>query len=215
MSGAKPGSRRPFPRLSLAVTGIVLVVIYSAIVAGAARAHEPWADEAQSWLIARDASLFEIWTKLVRLEGSPGLWHSLLHSLIALGLPYSGLNYVSGVLGLSAALVVFFFSPFPLAIRALLPFTYFLCFQYAVVARNYSLAPVLLFSAAAAYRAGLNRLLLILLILLATVSAQAFLLSLAFAAAITFYVAGSWRRLGQDARMKMIVAAVVYLAALI
>ncbi|MFL6450191.1 MAG: hypothetical protein ACJ746_21305 [Bryobacteraceae bacterium] len=203
------------PRPSILVIGMVLAGVYSAIVAVTAHAHEPWADEAQSWLIARDASLLQIWTKLVRLEGSPGLWHSLLHFLISLGLPYSALNYLSGVLGLAAALVVFFFAPFPAVIRALLPFTYFLCFQYEIIARNYSLAPVLLFSAAAAYCANRNRLLLVLLILLALVSAQALLLSVAFAAAIAFQNRRDWQSAEWAERKNMAMRAAVYVAALL
>ena len=207
-------SRRRFPPLSVVAAGIILALAYSVIVAVAIRTHEPWADEAQSWLIARDANLLEIWTKLVRLEGSPGLWHSLLHVLISLGVPYSGLNYVSGFLGLSAALVLFFCSPFPLVIRTLLPFTYFLCFQYAVVARNYSLAPVLLFSAAAAYRARRNGWLLVLLILLALASAQAFLLSVAFASAIGFLRLRTGPALCAAGRKNTTIAIVTYVAAL-
>lgn len=195
--------------------GLLLAVVYSVVVFTTAHAHEPWADEAQSWLIARNASLVEIWSRLVRLEGSPGLWHSLLHVLISLRLPYSGLNYVSGALGLAAALVVFCFAPFPLVIRALLPFTYFLCFQYAVIARNYSLAPLLLFSAAAAFRAKRNRLLLALLILLALVSSHAFLLSLAFAVTIAFQIARRWRFTDEPARKNVAKAALTYAAALL
>ncbi len=215
-SGPELNTRRNFQRISLAIAGLVLAVAYSAVVGLAAHAHEPWADEAQSWLIARDANLVDIWTKLVRLEGSPGLWHSLLHVLISLGMPYSGLNYVSGALGLAASVVLFCFSPFPLAIRSLLPFTYFLCFQYAVVARNYSLAPVLLFSAAAAYRAKRNGLLLSLLILLACVSAQAFLLSVGFAVAIALEMGThQWTKASSERRKNALIAAVAYLAALV
>src|SRR5437764_4179030 len=117
-------------RTWLVPAALVLAIFYAAVVYRTAHAHEPWADEAQSWLIARNASLVEIWTKLVRLEGSPGLWHSLLHGLILLRFPYSGLSYVSGALGLAAGCVVFCFAPFPLPIPWLLPFTYFLRFQY-------------------------------------------------------------------------------------
>jgi hypothetical protein len=208
-------SRRNSSRTWLTGVGVLLAIFYAAVVFKTAHRHEPWADEAQSWLIARNASLVEIWTKLVRLEGSPGLWHSLLHGLILLRLPYSGLNYVSGALGLAAGAVVFCFAPFPVVIRAALPFTYFLCFQYAVIARNYSLAPLLLFSAAAAFRANRNRLLLVLLILLALVSAQAFLLSLAFAATITFRIGRRWRFTDEATRRNVAKAALVYAAALL
>jgi len=208
---AKAGSSR----IWLAVTAVLVALIYSILVFRTAHAHEPWADEAQSWLIARDANLVDIWSRLVRLEGSPGLWHSLLHVLISVGLPYSRLNYISAVLGLASALVLFWSSPFPLGIRALLPFTYFLCFQYAVVARNYSLAPVLLFSAAAAYRANRNRLLLVSLVLLALVSAQAFLVSFSFAVMILFQMGLKWRASPKEARKGMIGAAAVYASAVL
>src|SRR5207248_10881543 len=110
---------------------------------------------------------------------------------------------------------VFYFSPFPVVLRGLLPFTYFLCFQYAVVARNYSLAPLLLFSAAAAYRANRSRLLLVFLILLALVSAQAFLLSLAFAISVAIPISRTWPTVGNSARKNMVVTGSVYLGALI
>ena len=36
--------------------------------------HEPWADEAQSWIIARDASVSEIIWDVSRYEGTFPLW---------------------------------------------------------------------------------------------------------------------------------------------
>lgn len=214
-AGTVPPGRHGASGIWLTTTAALVAIVYSILVFTTAHAHEPWADEAQSWLIARDANVSEIWTKLVRLEGTPGLWHSLLHVLISIGVPYSRLNYISAVLGLASALVLFCASPFPVVIRALLPFTYFLCFQYAVVARNYSLAPVLLFSAAAAYRANRGRPLLMSLVLLALVSAQAFLVSFSFAVMIAFQMGLRWRTSQQPARKTMLVAAAVYVAALL
>ena len=40
--------------------------------------HEPWADEAQAWLLARDSGLFELLFKRLRYEGHPGLWYLIL-----------------------------------------------------------------------------------------------------------------------------------------
>ena len=40
--------------------------------------HEPWADEAQSWLLARDLGWFQLIFGELRYEGHPGLWHSIL-----------------------------------------------------------------------------------------------------------------------------------------
>ena len=180
-------------------------LVYAVLVLVAASRHEPWADEAQAWLLARDASLVDLWSRLLRLEGSPGLWHSILHFLIRAGMPYDGLNYVSAMLGLAATVVILGYAPFPLAFRILLPFTYFLCFQYSIVARSYSLAPVILFSLAAVYRADDKRIAWItfLLVLLATVSAQGFLLSTAIALTFGLEYVLRWRSVESAVQRKL------------
>jgi hypothetical protein len=55
--------------------------------------HEKWADEAQAWLIARDLSLWRIFSYELRYEGSPGLWHLILWiAQHALDAPYAALG---------------------------------------------------------------------------------------------------------------------------
>ena len=56
--------------------------------------HEPWRDEAQSWLIVRDLS----WRGLISqlpYEGTPPLWHFLVKPLADLGLPYFSQNILN------------------------------------------------------------------------------------------------------------------------
>jgi hypothetical protein len=141
--------------------------------------HEPWADEAQSWLLARDASLAQLWGHLLHYEGTPGLWQTLVHALIRLGLPYSAYGFVSALLGLAAVVLLLRYAPLPLFIRILLPFTYYLCYQYAVIARSYALIPPLLFGVAAIYPNATRKPVLttLLLCLLAGVSVHGFLIS--------------------------------------
>jgi hypothetical protein len=131
--------------------------LYLAVVTIAVWHHEPWADEAQGWLLARDAGLVELWTRLLHYEGTPGLWQTLLHVFILLGFPYRALNLLSAALGVAACWLVARHAPFPAPIRLALPFTFFLCYQYAVVARSYSLLPLLLFSAAILYQRSVPR----------------------------------------------------------
>ena len=45
--------------------------LYGVVVAAAIRWHEPWADEAQAWQIARSLSLRQMF-QVLRYEGSPG-----------------------------------------------------------------------------------------------------------------------------------------------
>ena len=159
---------------------------YAVLTGAAVLRHEPWADEAQSWLIARDASLFDLWTRLLHYEGTPGLWQTLLHCLIRAGLPYGGMNVLSGLLGFGAACLLIWRAPFPLAIRVVLPFTYYLAYQYAVIARSYDLLALLLFCCAAIYPKVSEKPLLftLLLCLMAAVSVHGMLLALAIGFAV-------------------------------
>jgi hypothetical protein len=101
--------------------------------------HEPWFDEAQAWLIARDSSPWTILAHLVRYEGSPGAWHLVLWAAERLGTPYDALWLISGAFACAGAWIVLYKSPFPFWLRLGVIFSYFWCYQYAVVARSYAL----------------------------------------------------------------------------
>ena len=174
-----PLAERVVPEIRPRTVVYVALSLYALLAALTVRHHEPWADEAHSWLLARDASLTQLWGHLLHYEGTPGLWQTLLHALIRLGLPYSALGFVSGALGLAAAYIVLRYAPLPLFIRVLLPFTYYLCYQYAVIARSYALIAPLLFAIAAIYPQATRRLawMTALLCLLAAVSVHGFIIS--------------------------------------
>jgi hypothetical protein len=171
--GAPATSARPHPLIYFALSA------YALLVALTVHVHEPWADEAQSWLLARDSNLTHLWGKLLHYEGTPGLWQTLLHGLIQLGLPYAAYGYVPAILTLAAVYLLLRYAPLPLFIRLLLPFTYYLCYQYAVIARSYALIAPLLFAVAAIYPQIPRRpaLTTLLLCLLACISVHGFLLS--------------------------------------
>lgn len=131
------------------VASLATLVVYGALVSLVISRHEPWFDEAQAWLIARESNPFELF-RVLPYEGQPGLWHAIL-MLPAKTLPYEALNWISGLLG---TLGVWFFlrrSPFPTPVKVLVPFSYFVFYQYGVVARNYALLPVVIFCLAAIY----------------------------------------------------------------
>ena len=115
-------------------------IAYMTVVAVVMYFHEPWFDEAQSWLIARDSSFADLLTLRPHYEGHPPLWTLLLSIPAKTGVPYEiGLK---GVQFLCAALLggwLIFRAPFNRLTIALLPFTYFICFQYGVTARPYAL----------------------------------------------------------------------------
>ncbi len=126
--------------------------LYAALVAFAIPWHEPWVDEAQAWQLARNLSLSDLFRTWIRLEASPGLWHFILWILVHLRVGYAGMHWFCGVIALAAAALLIFKSPFPRYLRLSLPFTFFLLYQYAVVARNYVLAPLLLYLVALCWK---------------------------------------------------------------
>ena len=107
-----------------------------------------------TWQIARSVPVLEIFRHYLGYEGSPGLWHLLLAMLAKMNVTYEGIHWVSGLIAVGTSLLLIFLAPFPLWIRFTLPFTLFLAFQYAVVARNYVLVPILLFTVAIVWRRG-------------------------------------------------------------
>lgn len=142
-------------------------------------AHEPFADEAQSYLIARDASFFSLFTEIARMEGTPVLWWIWLKILLFVGLPYS-LLYLSSVIPNLIAVALFVYkAPFSLVVRLLFPLTYYILYQYNIVARNYSLLFLCIVLVALAWKKRFQHPLryITAIILLSNVSLYAFILS--------------------------------------
>lgn len=117
----------------------LILLTYTSLVCFGVSVHEPWFDEAQSWLLVRDSSLLELLSERLRFEGHPPLWYLLLTPFIKLGYPYAGLGFISAGLGVLGTSILVFDRRIPLIFRAAVPFTFFLGYQYAVVARSYIL----------------------------------------------------------------------------
>ena len=100
--------------------------------------HEPWFDEAQAWLIARDASLKDIFFVLPHYEGHPPIWHLVLLPFAKLGAPFELSIKLVSLTFCSIAMGLFIFkAPFKRIIRLTIPFTYFFFYQYGVISRPY------------------------------------------------------------------------------
>lgn len=100
--------------------------------------HEPWFDEALAWLISRDSSVKTVLFEATHYEGHPGLWHLILMPFAKLGAPYElSLSIVSLLFSGAAVTIILFKAPYKRIIRLLIPFTYFMFYQYSVVSRPY------------------------------------------------------------------------------
>lgn len=101
--------------------------------------HEPWADEAHAWLFARDASVIQLLTKYAHSDGHPILWHLILKFFIFLGLPYKKIGYISLLFSTIGVSLFVCKSKFNKVIKLLFSFSYFVLYQYTVIARGYCL----------------------------------------------------------------------------
>ena len=101
--------------------------------------HEPFSDEAQSFLIAKNASISEIFSVISRTEGTPALWYLWLKLCIFIGISYEYLSVTSIIPMFLGVALWIHKSPFPKVVTYLFPLSYFIFYQYNIVARNYSL----------------------------------------------------------------------------
>jgi hypothetical protein len=163
---------------------LVVWVVYLIMLACTVPWHEPWNDEAQAWLLARDLSIPQLLVHGLRYESHPPLWYLILWLPAHLHIGYFIFCWISAVIAAAGIYVLLRLSPFPFYLRAVLPFTFYLAYQYAVVARSYVLYPLLGFLVAHVYRQTKPRpvLMVVLLALLANISVHGTLVAVSFAA---------------------------------
>ncbi|MBR4656111.1 MAG: hypothetical protein IKO68_05980 [Oscillospiraceae bacterium] len=102
--------------------------------------HEPWFDEAQSWQIAKCASLRELFLEIPHYEGHPPLWWLILAIPAKLGVPFEiGLKSVGFLIAVPSVYLILFRLPYPRLMRLLLPLSYFVFYQYGIIVRPYGL----------------------------------------------------------------------------
>jgi hypothetical protein len=180
---------RPDTRFAAAISVAFLIVGAISVAF-----HEPWPDETQAWLIARDATGLVSLLRNSRYEGSPVLWHLLLLPITRLGwIPLmSALNlaFAAGAVFLFAG-----FSPFDRVTRALFAFGYLPLYEWGTIARNYAMGIFFLFLFAVLYPRRRPILQGLVLALAANTSAHAALLA---ASLLAFVVIDRGRWLGEE-----------------
>ncbi|GAC1330154.1 MAG: hypothetical protein NVSMB17_07230 [Candidatus Dormibacteria bacterium] len=127
------------------------LVAYLALVLVTISRHEPWFDEAQAWLLARDANPLQLITRYAGYEGTPVLWHFLLLVPAKTHMPYITLNLLSMLIALAGVVLFLRYAPFPAWLRVVFTFSYYAAYQYSVVARSYCLLLPAMFLLAMAY----------------------------------------------------------------
>ena len=114
--------------------------------------HEPWFDEIQAWAISKD-SISNILFFLPHYEGHPPLWHLILKCFSYFNVPVEyGIKIPNLLFMFGAVWLLIFKAPFPRVLRLVLPFTYFVFYQYVVLSRPYSIFCFAIFLAAYFYK---------------------------------------------------------------
>ena len=115
--------------------------------------HEPMYDEAQAWMIARDASWWELIFEIPHYEGHPPFWHLILALFAKSGISFEvGLRIPGAIFCITSVWLIVFRSPFPKVVKCLLPFTYYIFFRYSIVVRPYCMTMLGLCLVAIAYK---------------------------------------------------------------
>jgi len=136
--------------------------------------HEPWRDEAQAWLLARDLNCFELIANM-KFEGHPILWHLCLKVLQLFKLPYFSQMVLHVILNILAVYLILAKIKMDKYLKLLFIFSDIVAFEYLVFSRNYVLVLLLLVIIAIVYKDRFKRPILysILLILLANTTSHA------------------------------------------
>ena len=186
------------------IADITVFGIWLMVVGIVLQRHEPWADESQAWLLARDLDLKAIWFHELKYEGSPGLWHTILW--IAqhwFGAPYAAMGPIGAACAAAGVAFILWKAPFPRPLTYLLVFSYVLFYQYAVVARSYNLLPLALFAAAYSYRDRAHPArMTVALLVLAFVSLHGSLLAVALGLCYLLEAIKEWSALSETTRTR-------------
>ncbi|MBP2654022.1 MAG: hypothetical protein H6Q73_1591 [Firmicutes bacterium] len=187
--------------------------VYTILVVMLALRHESWADEAQAWLIAKECTVPDLLLHVIRYEGTPALWHLILMVPAKLGLPYKYISLFSASISIISIYFFLRFSPFNPILKVLLPFTYFIFFQYSVVARSYVLLPLLLFILASFYERWQEKIFIFVTLtsLLANVSIHATLLSIFIFLYCYTDIVRKWVLLSETHKRSYILGAIIYI----
>ena len=129
---------------------VILFLFYALITLFFVLHHEIWRDEAQVWQICHNASFFELFSHLSN-EGHPSLFYLIIMPFAKIGCSVLSMQILCWFACCIAVILLLRYSPFDLKTSIVLtisaPFLYF----FPVIARNYSLIPLLVFLIAILY----------------------------------------------------------------
>lgn len=140
-------TRSPVTPKSFQQKGLLVAayVLYLCLLALTITKHELWGDEIHSWNIAKGSGSYADLIANIRYEGHPPVWYSLMWMLSKLTHQLLYLQCLQFAIAAAAVWWLLFRSPLPQLIKVMVPFGYYLLFEYAALSRNYAVAMLFVF----------------------------------------------------------------------
>jgi hypothetical protein len=145
---AKAGSSAP------AVWARLFLLLYLLLLGLATWKHTLWRDECQAWTIVRASHSLHQVLHNTRYEGHPPLWFFVIYPLTWVTANPGWIKLPNLLCAVVSALLIFRSRQLPWWVRFGSIFSYYLFFEYALIARNYMLGIMLLLAAVAMMRAS-------------------------------------------------------------
>lgn len=105
--------------------------------------HEPWRDEANVWLMARELSPFGL-LREIKYQGHPCLWYFLVMPFVKIGLPFRTIGAISYLVMAATAGIFLRKAPIHIITKTACLFSPIFTYFYPVIARNYCLIALIL-----------------------------------------------------------------------
>lgn len=138
------------------VIEVLLLISYGWHVWLTSMAHEPWRDEAQAWLYARDAGFAELMADL-KFEAHPALWYLVLMPFAKAGASFEVMRLLHFAIVMGTAVLFIWRAPLSLWFKALALFSFYFFWQYAIEMRLYAIGLLLMFLTAHWYPTRFER----------------------------------------------------------
>jgi hypothetical protein len=127
---------------------------WGVMVAVAQLHHEFWRDEVRALTLALAADSLLRVPAMIHGEGHPALWYLLLRAAHDIFGTKAVLPLLNLVIAIAAVIIFLWRAPFSLWWKALFVFSAIAAYEYPLMARNYSIAMLLMFVYAAVYTAS-------------------------------------------------------------
>ena len=173
---------------------IAIFILYILLVFIVGYHHEPWADEAQSWLISRDFSFLGIFQE-TKYEGHPFVWFYIVRLFIKILSPfinavqlYNWIFIIPLVFSSIGVYLLLFKSKLPFWVKIASPFTFYIFYQCGIIARNHSLCFTILAIIAVFYKKRLEHPFIYILLLILNANISAYLYPVSIVLLIFFFI---------------------------